>query len=414
MTERPGRAPATRYSYLSHLECSSCGREHDAFRIQGVCECGASLLARYDLEAVRADLPRDAISGRAPNLWRYHEVLPVVDSSNVITLGEGMTPLITLPTIGVEIDIPRLMMKDESRIPTGTFKGRGAAVGISRAKELGIGRVAMPTNGNAGAAWATYAARAGIESLIVMPKDAPEITRRECTASGAQLYLIDGLINDAGRATKQAIETDGWFDVATLHEPYRVEGKKTMGYEICEQLGWRVPDVILYPTGGGVGLIGIFKALNEMRDLGWIDAKMPRLVAVQAAGCAPIVEAWRAHANVSQAWPNAETVAFGINVPKAFADTLVLESIYATDGCSVSVDDEALLDDVLRLARIEGCYVCPEGAATLSAARMLRESGWIGAGEEVVLLNTGIGLKYPMTVAPKAQTVAVGEPFRPQ
>ncbi len=409
MAELLAGSAGQRYSYLSHLECAACGNQLEASVLQGICECGSPLLARYDLNEVRRDVNRAIFAERGPNLWRYHDVLPVMDALNVITLGEGMTPLIPLPRIAAEIGIPRLMMKDESQIPTGTFKGRGAAVGISRAKELGVNRIAMPTNGNAGAAWSAYAARAGIEALIVMPIDAPEITRRECTASGANLYLIDGLINEAGEVAKRATQRDGWFDVATFHEPYRVEGKKTMGYEICEQLGWRVPDVILYPTGGGVGLIGIYKALVEMLELGWIEGKMPRLVAVQATGCAPIVEAWQAGARISRAWPKASTIAFGINVPKAFADTLILDALYATDGCAVAVEDEALLSDVLHLARTEGCFICPEGAATLSAARMLRMSGWIGEDDEVVLLNTGTGLKYPTTVTPQGRVLAAGE-----
>lgn len=404
-----GDPPSRRYSYLSHLECSACGQEVDASTLHGTCTCGSVLFARYDLDELRCTVPRDSIAHREPSLWRYHEVLPVADATNVVTLGEGMTPLLPLPKIGAEIGIPRLMMKDESQIPTGTFKGRGAAVGVSRARELGVQRVALPTNGNAGAAWSTYAARAGVEALIVMPTDAPEITRRECTAAGARLYLVEGLINDAGRIAQQAVGADGWFDAATFHEPYRVEGKKTMGYEICEQLGWRVPDVILYPTGGGVGLIGIYQALHEMRQLGWIGEKTPRLVAVQAAGCAPIVEAWAANLGVSKEWKNASTVAFGVNVPKAFADALILQSIYATNGCAIAISDEVLLADVRRLARMEGCYVCPEGAATLSAARALREENWIQEDEEVVLLNTGVGLKYPMTIEPDAQTLKANE-----
>ena len=271
------------YSYLSHLECSRTGERYDADQVQGVSEAGAPLLARYDLEEVRASVTREEIAGRPHDLWRYHEVLPVRDPAYVTTLGEGMTPLLPLPSYGASIGVPGLLMKDEGLIPTGTFKARGAAVGVSRARELGVQAVAMPTNGNAGAAWSVYAARAGLGSLIVMPVDAPEITRRECVAAGAELYLVDGLINHAGALVKAAVEErSGYQEVSTLKEPYRIEGKKTMGYEIAEQLGWQVPDVILYPAGGGVGLIGIHKAMLEMQELGWIGDRLPRLVAVQA------------------------------------------------------------------------------------------------------------------------------------
>jgi threonine synthase len=362
--------------------------------VQGVCECGSPLLARYDL----AGIARDAIASRAPGMWRYHEVLPVQDPARVVTLGEGMTPLLPLPRLGREVGIPGLLMKDESLIPTGTFKARGAAAGVSRAAELGVTRIAMPTNGNAGAAWSAYASRAGLEMLVVMPVDAPEITRRECTVNGARLYLVDGLIGDAGRIVAAECERDGWFNASTLREPYRIEGKKTMAYEIAEQLGWRLPDVILYPAGGGVGIIGIHKAIGELRELGWVEVPAPRLVAVQASGCAPLVRAWEAGLRESEPWPGGSTLAFGINVPKALGDFLVLDAVYATDGCAVAVDDETILEDVGRIARTEGCFVCPEGAATLSAARALRDAGWISEDETVVLLNTGSGLKYPELV----------------
>ena len=398
----------SRFSHLSHLECARCGRRHDASAVQGVCDCGSPLLARYDLESARRDVERGQIASRANDMWRYHEVLPVQDPGHVVTLGEGMTPLLPLPRLGREIGIPRLLMKDESLIPTGTFKARGAAAGISRAAELGLTRVAMPTNGNAGAAWALYAARAGIEMLVIMPVDAPRITRSECAASGADLYLVDGLIGDAGAIVAGEAERNGWFNASTLREPYRIEGKKTMAYEIAEQLGWRLPDVILYPAGGGVGIIGIHKALQELRALGWVDGPAPRLVAVQASGCAPLVRAWEAGARESEPWPDGATIAFGINVPKALGDFLVLDALYDTEGCAVAVDDAVIVEDVERIARAEGCFVCPEGAATLSAARELRSAGWIGEHETVVLLNTGAGIKYPGVVQTEPAVLAPG------
>ena len=313
------------YSALSHLDCPRCGAWHDADRVQGTCSCGSPLLARYDLERVQAS-PRD-IAGRAPDLWRYHELLPVRDASQVVSLGEGMTPLLALRRLGRALGVPNLLMKDEGLIPTGTFKARGAAVGVSRAAELGVCSIAMPTNGNAGAAWSAYAARAGMRSLVVMPAAAPAITRAECAAAGAELYLVDGLIGDAGRLVAAAVEQrPGYQDVSTLREPYRIEGKKTMGLEIAEQLGWRLPGVIVYPTGGGVGIIGIYKALRELLELGWVSGDLPRLVAVQSAGCAPIVRAFQAGAAASEPWPDAKTVAFGITVPKALGDFLILQA----------------------------------------------------------------------------------------
>ena len=388
------------YSFLSGLECSRTGTSYDADEVQGVSEVGAPLLARYDLERVRASVTREEIAARPPSLWRYHELLPVRDPVHVTTLGEGMTPLLPLPSYGAAIGVPGLLMKDEGLIPTGTFKARGATVGVSRARELGVKAVAMPTNGNAGAAWSVYAARAGLGSLVVMPVDAPEITRRECVATGAELYLVDGLINHAGALVKAAVEErDGYQEVSTLKEPYRIEGKKTMGYEIAEQLGWQVPDVILYPAGGGVGLIGIHKAMLELRELGWIGERLPRLVAVQATGCPPIVDAFEAGLDESTLHDGTHTLAFGINVPKALGDFLVLRGVRETEGTAIAVSDEAILAELGTLASAEGTWICPEGAACLAATRELRDSGWIAEGERVVVLNTGVGLKYPETVS---------------
>jgi threonine synthase len=289
-------------------------------------------------------------------------------------------------------------MKDEGMVPTGSFKARGAAVGVSKAKELGVQELAMPTNGNAGAAWALYSSRAGIKSTVVMPIDAPLITRNEVAVSGANLYLVNGLISDAGKIVGQAVKDYELFDASTLKEPYRIEGKKTMGLEIAEQFNWKVPDVILYPTGGGVGLIGIYKAMKELQAIGWIGDKLPRLVAVQSDGCAPIVKAWEEGKMDSEFWPNSSTIAFGINVPKAIGDFLVLEAIYNTGGCAISIDDQAIIEEQEKIANLEGAFICPEGASTFVASRRLREAGWIKEGEIVVTLNTGAGIKYPNTV----------------
>ena len=381
--------------YLTDLECPRCGARHDASRPQNLCPCGSPLLARYDLDAVGRATDPARVKKRPADLWRYRELLPVADPANVATLGEGWTPLLPVPRYGRHIGLPGLLVKDEGLVPTGSFKARGAAVGVSRARELGIDHVAMPTNGNAGAAWAAYAARAGLRATIAMPFDAPEITRRECLAAGAVLHLVDGLIGDAARLV--ATVTDA-FDVSTLKEPYRLEGKKTMGFEIVEQLGWRVPDVILYPTGGGVGLIGIHKGLSELRALGWIGDTVPRLVAVQSTGCAPIVRAFSEGQRTAEPWPDPRTIAFGITVPAPLGDELILDALYATGGTAIAVDDDDLLTDLRDFGTREGLWLCPEGAACLTAARLLRNAGWLTPQETVVVLNTGAGLKYPMTV----------------
>ena len=387
------------YSALSHLACAQCGARHDATQVQGTCACGSPMLARYDIEWVAAHVDRDEIALRAANLWRYHELLPVSGAGHVVSLGEGMTPLLAMRRLGRALGVPGLLMKDEGLLPTGTFKARGASVGVSRAAELGVRGIAMSSNGNAGAAWAAYAARAGIPSLIVMAAGAPAITRAECTAAGAELRAAGGDIADAGRLVAAAVTgRAGYQDVSTLKEPYRVEGKKTMGFEIAEQLGWRLPDVIVYPTGGGVGIIGIYKALLELRELGWTGRQLPKLVAVQAAGCAPIVKAFASGASHSEPWPDARTVAFGLTVPKALGDFLVLDALYATDGIAVAVDDEALLADQRQVARLEGAFICPEGAACITAVRQLRESRWLSEADEVVVLNTGAGLSFPPTI----------------
>ncbi len=363
---------------LTHCECPRCGATYDAATILGVCTCGSPLLCRYDLDAVRARITPSQLAGRATNLWRYRELLPVADQTQEVTLGEGWTPLIEAPRYGARVGVPGLLLKDESLLPTGSFKARGAAVGVSRAAELGIRHIAMPTNGNAGAAWATYAARAGIRASIAMPRSAPVAPRRECLAAGADLYLVDGLIGDAAAVVRSLVaEADGAvFNASTLREPYRIEGKKTMGLEIVEQLGWQAPDVIVYPTGGGVGLIGIHKGLSELRALGWLpEDHRPRLVAVQATGCAPIVRAFAAGERRAQPWADAKTIAFGITVPDPLGDELIMDAVYASDGTAVAVDDAEILAELQSFARDEGLLLSPEGAACLAGVRRLSRRG---------------------------------------
>ncbi|WP_410513932.1 threonine synthase [Paenibacillus sp. BR2-3] len=397
------------YSYLSHLDCPQCGLTYEPDSVQQLCSCGSPLLVRYKLNEAREQWSRESLNRRKPDLWRYHELLPVRNPAYTVTLGEGMTPLVKLPRLGKDYGIAELYMKDESLVPSGSFKARGAAVGISRAKELGVQKLAMPTNGNAGAAWALYAARAGIEATIVMPKDAPIITRSEVALAGANLYLVNGLISDAGKIVGQAVADMGLYDASTLKEPYRIEGKKTMGIEIAEQLDWEMPDVILYPTGGGVGLIGIYKALQELAEIGWVQGKLPRLVAVQAEGCAPIVRAWEEKKEYSDFWEDSVTSAFGINVPKAIGDFLVLKAVYETEGKAVAVSEAEIVAEQEKVARLEGSFICPEGAAAFAAARKLSLEGWIKQGEKVIVLNTGAGIKYPDTVQVNPPLLEIGE-----
>ena len=380
--------------FVTHLECARCGVGYESERPVNLCRCGSPLLVRYDLSKVKTHLSKEDLNSRKPDLWRYRELLPVKDAENIVTLGEGMTPLVKLESLGSELGLSNLYMKDEGLLPTGSFKARGAAVGVSRAKELGANSIAMPTNGNAGGAWSAYCARAGIESIIVMPTSAPRIHRAECAAARAKLFLVDGLISDAGGIVGRALKERGYYDVSTLKEPYRIEGKKTMGLEIAEQLGWELPDVIIYPTGGGVGIIGIHKALKELQEIGLVGDKLPRLVAVQAEGCAPIVKAWKEGKPESEFWTDARTVAFGLTVPKAIGDFIVLRDIYETEGCAVAVSDENIMKAVKTIASKEGLFICPEGAATFYAAIQLVDKGWIKSDETVVLLNTGCGLKY--------------------
>ncbi|PLT28213.1 threonine synthase [Peribacillus deserti] len=387
------------YSSISHLFCPKCNSTYDDHKVNQLCSCGSPLLVEYDLDSLKGKERNEVIDTERHDLWRYHQLLPVREPEHVVSLGEGLTPVIPMGSMGEKMGIPQLFMKDEGMVPTGSFKARGAAVGVSKAKELGIKALAMPTNGNAGAAWSLYSARAGIDSYIIMPVDAPPITRKEVAISGSHLYLVNGLISDAGKIVGELVKERGFYDASTLKEPYRIEGKKTMGYELLEQFDNNIPDVILYPTGGGVGLIGIYKAIKEWQELGWIKGdKIPRLVAVQAEGCAPIVKAWEERKTESVFWENSETAAFGINVPKAIGDFLVLDAIYKTDGCAIAVSEDEIKQAHSDVAHLEGTFICPEGAATFAAAKTLREKNWIKEGESVVCLNTGQGIKYPEMV----------------
>ena len=382
-------------SYLTHLECSNCGKTENAARLQTVCPaCGRVLFARYDLDGVRRALPREALAGRDHTMWRYHEVLPVTDARHIISLGEGMTPLLPAERLGRELGCSQLYIKEEGLNPTGTFKARGLSAAVSRAVELGATALAIPSAGNAGAALAAYGARAGLPAYVFMPVDAPDSTKAECVLYGARLYLVKGLINDAGKIVREGTPSRGWFDVSTLKEPYRAEGKKTMGYELAEQLGWELPDAVLYPTGGGTGIVGMWKAFDEMERLGWIGSKRPKMISVQAEGCAPIVRAFQEGTRHAEPWQNAHSVAGGIRVPVAIGDYLILDAVRQSGGTALTVSDDALLEDMRALARAEGISAAPEGAATLSGLRTLLRDGTLKGSDRIVLFNTGSGLKY--------------------
>jgi threonine synthase len=381
-------------STLTHLECAkpACGKQYTPTELRNLCECGAPLLARYDLKRAGRTLTRAALAGRALDMWRYAEVLP---AGPYVSLGEGMTPLVHAERLGAAMGLANLYVKDEGLNPTGSFKARGLAAAVTCAKNLGARVLAIPTAGNAGGALAAYAARAGLRSVIVMPADTPAMNVMECEACGADVRKLDGLISDCGKYVAEHKAREGWFEVSTLKEPYRIEGKKTMGYELWEQFGAAgLPDVIIYPTGGGVGLIGMWKAFDEMQAMGWIGAERPRMVVVQASGCAPIVKAWEQKAEASEFWQGAATLASGLRVPKALGDFLVLRALRETNGTAVAATDEEMFASGRELAAAEGMFVAPEGAATLVAARKLRVSGWIQPEERVVLFNTGTGYKY--------------------
>ena len=371
-------------TFVSHLECSATGKHYAADVLHGLSEAGKPLLVRYDLAALARAVSREELARRAEGgFWRYREFLPVRRSDDVVALGEVTTPLVALDASARRLGARSLLVKDEGRLPTGSFKARGLALAVSMAKALGLKRLAMPTNGNAGAALAAYAARAGMESTVFCPDDTPEVNVREIAASGAHVFLVKGLINDCGRLVGAGRERMGWFDVSTLKEPYRIEGKKTMGIELAEQLGWRVPDVVFYPTGGGTGLIGMWKAFAELEAIGFIGPKRPRMVAVQATGCAPIVRAFEQGSAHAEAWRDAATVAAGIRVPAAIGDFLILDAVRASGGFAIAVDDEAILAARDEVAREEGLLLCPEGAATFAAWRAALAGGRVRADEEL-------------------------------
>ena len=390
-------------SFTTHLECSATGVHYPADVLHGLSDAGRPLLVRYDLEALRRAVSKDELTRRTEGgFWRYREFLPVRRSADVVSLGEVVTPLIVAPTAARLHGAKELLVKDEGRLPTGSFKARGLALAVSMAKELGVTRMAMPTNGNAGAALAAYASRAGIESWVFCPDDTPEVNVREIALQGARVFLVNGLINDCGRLVDEGQAQMGWFDVSTLKEPYRIEGKKTMGLELAEQLDWRLPDVIFYPTGGGTGLIGMWKAFAELEAIGFIDARRPRMVAVQAAGCAPIVKAWQEGREHAEPWKDAHTLASGIRVPAAIGDFLILRAVRESGGFAIAVEDEAITDAAAEMARIEGLLLCPEGAATYAAWRVAIATGQVGRNEQALLFNCATGLKYPMPAAGRA------------
>jgi threonine synthase len=390
--------------HVKHLECGFCKREYDARKLHNVCtDCGKPLLVRYDLKRIAKFLTRQALFTRPANLWRYREVLPVRREDNIISLGEGWTPLLHAKRLGASLEMPELYVKDESLNPTQSFKARGMSVAVSMARELGVTKIAAPSAGNAAGALAAYAAKGGLEAFLFMPRDTPRANIIECEVAGAHVTLVNGLITDCGAEVARGKDTVGWFDVSTLKEPYRVEGKKTLGYEIAEQLQWTLPDVIIYPTGGGTGLVGMWKAFDELQQLGWIDEKRPRMVSVQAEGCAPIVRAFASGETFAEEFPNAQTVASGLRVPRAIGDFLILAALRESGGTAVAVSDSELIEGAMELARKEGIFAAPEGGACVPALRRLLESGAVKPEERVVLFNTGSGIKYLDVFASKAK-----------
>jgi threonine synthase len=388
--------PFKKNSYITSLQCSDCGILLSSHEIHTFCpDCQAPLLVNYDLKTARQQVDRDEIHRRLKGMWRWHELLPVREPKNTITLGEGDTALLKLPRMGDSLGLTNLFVKDESSNPTGSFKARGLSAAVSKAKELGIKKVIIPTAGNAGGAMAAYAARADMQALIYMPKDTPFANIIESRIAGAEVILVDGLISDAAGMAGVTAHRDGWFDVSTFKEPYRMEGKKIMGYELAEAFNWELPDVIIYPTGGGTGLVGMWKAFDELEKLGWLNnTKRPRMVSVQADGCAPVIKAFHAGASFCDFWLGAQTIASGLRVPKSFADRLILADIRASNGTALSVSDSAILEFQKNLAVLEGIFSAPEGAATLAALKELVAQKWIQPDERIVIFNTGLGLKY--------------------
>ena len=387
-------------NFLSHLDCSVCGDRHSPHEIQTVCRsCGKSLLAVYDLQSAKQTLTREQFLTQPSSLWKFFPLLPIEKSANIVSLGESVTPLIRMQKLEMTLKMGQIWVKDEGQLPTGSFKARGLGMAVSKAKELGIKQVCIPSAGNAAGALAAYASRAGIECHIFLPEDTPMINIKECRAYGVDVRLVKGTIADAAKAMGEAkMQHTEWFDVSTLKEPYRLEGKKTMGYELAEQFDWKLPDVIFYPTGGGTGLIGMWKAFNEMEAMGWIDSRRPRMISVQTEGCAPIVKAFNEKKKESEFWPDARTIASGLRVPKAFADHLILDAIYASRGIACAVSDDAIVAAVKEVAAGDGLFLCPEGAATVVALKDLLKKQFIKPSDVVVLFNTAAGNKYPEVV----------------
>jgi threonine synthase len=387
---------AERPTFVTHLECAATGERHAADEVHNLSRAGKPLLVRYDLPGVKKALSKATLADRPPDLWRYRELLPVRRVADIVSLGEAMTPLLPLPKIAAKLRGGEILVKDEGRLPTGSFKARGLVMAVSMAKAFGIKHMAMPTNGNAGAALAAYASRAGIKTTIFCPEDTPEVNVSEIGLQGASVYRVNGLIDDCGKIVAEGKAKVGWFDTSTLKEPYRIEGKKTMGLELAEQLGWSVPDVIFYPTGGGTGLIGMWKAFAELEAIGFIGAKRPRMVAVQAAGCAPMVRAYEAGEEHALRWENAHTIAAGIRVPQAIGDFLILRAVRESGGFAIAVVDEAIAAGLEEVAREEGLLMCPEGAATYAAYKQSLADGRVSRNESAVLFNCATGLKYPL------------------
>ena len=381
-------------SFAQEIVCARCQKRFALTELLNLCPCGSPLLVRYDLDKAKAAFVKSSLEGRVASLWRYRELLPLQNDANLVSLGEGYTPLLKAKKFASELGLRRLWIKDEAKNPTGSFKDRGLSLAISRAKELGVKKVAIPSAGNAGGSLAAYAARAGIEAHVFMPRDTPMANQIEVKQYGAKLTLVDGLIDDCGRIIAEKKAAEGWFDVSTLKEPYRVEGKKTMGYEIAEQLNWHLPDVIIYPTGGGTGLIGMWKAFEELEVLGWIDGARPRMVSVQASGCAPIVKAFNENKATAEPWQNAQTVASGLRVPQAVGDFLMLQVLRESGGTALSVSDADMLAEIPLVGKAEGIFFCPEAAACVAALRRLVENGFIKPTDEVLIFNTAAGLKY--------------------
>ena len=398
-------------SFLTHLECTACGAIYPANQLITVCPaCGKVLYARYDLNSASKEMTPNALAGRPWDLWRYAELLPVQDHQNAVKLGEGGTPLLPAPALGRDFGFDRLLIKEESQNPTGSFKARGLGVAVSRAKELGAKAVAIPSAGNAASAMAAYAAKAGLDAYVFMPADTPDVMKAECRAYGARVILVKGLINDAGKLVREGAATYGWFDISTLKEPYRAEGKKTMGLELAEQLGWRVPDAIIYPTGGGTGIVGMWKAFAELEAMGLIDGRRPKFVVVQAEHCAPIVRAFDGGQRHAELWADAATIAPGMRVPVAIGDYLILAAVRESGGTALTVSDEEMLEGVSLTATREGLFVSPESGAAVVAARKLRASGFLRQEDEVVVFSTGTGLKHTDLIAAEYPVVDPGAP----